>query len=174
MVKINVATGSGAQLEIFQGRGGFMGVEHFDKHFIKKKTGSRWETIFLSNTLKTTFCTKMVKSSAFFSKSGHFFRFSKKDRGGRPPSCAPTHLSVRTTLQWFCIFTLLWGKPGICLKWENIVSLWQKDFLSMSILRINNVCNRLWSPKKRFSEKMPHPLLRFPYPRSCFHYIVEI
>ena len=48
---------AGAQLEVFQGRGGFLKLGHFDKHFVKnsrKKAGKVWE-FFLLDTLKTTF-----------------------------------------------------------------------------------------------------------------------
>ena len=49
----------GTQPEIFQGRGGFLKLRHFDKHFIKKvkKKGPLGKTLefFLLDTLKTTF-----------------------------------------------------------------------------------------------------------------------
>ena len=49
----------GAQPEVFQGRGGFVRLGHFHKHFIKKSRkkapqGSILE-FFLLDTLKTTF-----------------------------------------------------------------------------------------------------------------------
>ena len=52
-------TSAGTQPEIFQGRGGFVKLGHFDKHFIKKsrkKTpqGKILEVCHL-DTLKTTF-----------------------------------------------------------------------------------------------------------------------
>ena len=50
---------AGAQPEIFQGRGGFVKLGHFDKNFIKKSRkkvpqGKKLE-FFLLDTLKTTF-----------------------------------------------------------------------------------------------------------------------
>ena len=49
----------GAQPEIFQGRGDFLKLGHFDKHFIKntrKKAPQRKiSEFFLLDTLKTTF-----------------------------------------------------------------------------------------------------------------------
>ena len=50
---------TGAQPEIFQGRGGFVKLGHFDKHFIKKsrKTAPQGKILEFSHldTLKTTF-----------------------------------------------------------------------------------------------------------------------
>ena len=47
------------QPEIFQGRGGFVKLGHFDKHFVKNsgKKGSarKISEFFLLDTLKTTF-----------------------------------------------------------------------------------------------------------------------
>ena len=49
----------GAQPEIFQGRGGFVKLGHFDKHFIKKarKKAPQRKILdfFLLDTPKTTF-----------------------------------------------------------------------------------------------------------------------
>ena len=49
---------SGAQPEIYQGRGGFVKLGHFDKNFIKKsrKKAPQEKTLefFLSDALKTT------------------------------------------------------------------------------------------------------------------------
>ena len=49
----------GAQPEIFQGRGGFVKLRHFDKHFVKnsRKKGPAGKILefFLTDTLKTTF-----------------------------------------------------------------------------------------------------------------------
>ena len=50
---------SGAQPEIFQGRGGFVKLRHFDKYFIKKsrKKAPQGKILefFLLDALKTTF-----------------------------------------------------------------------------------------------------------------------
>ena len=50
---------TGAQPDIFQGRGGFVKLGHFDKHFIKKSrrkaTQGKILEFFLLDTLKTTF-----------------------------------------------------------------------------------------------------------------------
>ena len=50
---------SGVQPEIFQGRGSFVKLGHFDKHFIKKsrKKAPQGKILefFLLDTLKTTF-----------------------------------------------------------------------------------------------------------------------
>ena len=114
---------------------------------------------------------------AFFSELGHFFS-----------SCAPAHdkvttvllLGVRTTLQWFCIFTLLWRKPIICLKWENIFAKYKE---SSSLTRRSSVIvyfthtergvrnrfwNGKWSPRKPFPEEITPPLQRIPYPPFMF------
>ena len=50
---------SGAQPDIFQGRGGFVKLGHFDKHFVKnsrkKGPAGKISEFFLLDTLKTTF-----------------------------------------------------------------------------------------------------------------------
>ena len=50
---------TGAQPEIFQGKGGFVKLRHFDKYFIKfeeKRTHrEKFWSFFLLDTLKTTF-----------------------------------------------------------------------------------------------------------------------
>ena len=50
---------SGVQPEIFQGRGGFVKLGHFNKHFIKKSRKKAPQRkileFFLLDTLKTTF-----------------------------------------------------------------------------------------------------------------------
>ena len=52
-------TPTGAQPEIFQGRGGFVKLGHFDKHFFKnsrrKALQGKILEFFLSDTLKTAF-----------------------------------------------------------------------------------------------------------------------
>ena len=80
---------AGAQPEIFQGRGGFVELGHFDKHFVKhtrKKdpAGKNFGVFSPQDTVKTTFRIKHLtqrwtQSGLFF--QGHFFRFFKKDRG---------------------------------------------------------------------------------------------
>ena len=50
---------AGAQPEIFQGRGGFVKLEHVDKHFAKnsrkKDSAGKKLEFFLLDTLKITF-----------------------------------------------------------------------------------------------------------------------
>ena len=51
---------TGAQPEILQGRGGFMELDHFDKHFVKNKrkkgpAEKNFGVFFVMYTLKTTF-----------------------------------------------------------------------------------------------------------------------
>ena len=78
---------TGVQTEIFQGRGGFVELGHFDKHFIKntrKKKGPQGKILefFHLDTVKNyifdkKFKPKMDTIRAFFSNLGHFFQFSK-------------------------------------------------------------------------------------------------
>ena len=73
---------AGTQTENFQGRGGFMELGHFDKHFLRKNTkkapqGNILE-LFVLDTVKTTFQMKNLtqrwtQSVPFFPKLGHFF-----------------------------------------------------------------------------------------------------
>ena len=85
---------TGAQPEIFQGRGGFVDLGHLDKLFVKnteKGTTGKNFGAFLLDTLKTTFWMEdstqgWTQVGPFTPKSGHFFRFSKKGRGGLSPS----------------------------------------------------------------------------------------
>ena len=80
---------SGAQPEIFLGRGGLMGSGHFYKHFVKsirKKVpqGNIWE-FFLLDTIETTFWEKNLlngkledgHNQGIFYKIRALFRFSK-------------------------------------------------------------------------------------------------
>ena len=50
---------TGAQPEIFQGRGGFVELGHFNKHFVKNTIKNAPQgkimELFLLDTLKTTF-----------------------------------------------------------------------------------------------------------------------
>ena len=77
-----------------------MELEHFDKPFIKnareKGPAGKILELFLLDTLKTTFWMEdlakgWTQLGPFFSKSGHFFRFSKKGRGGLPPDPTALH-----------------------------------------------------------------------------------
>ena len=56
---LKLITKSGAQPEIFQGRGGFVELGHFDKLFVKntkrKVSLRKLLELFLLDTLKTTF-----------------------------------------------------------------------------------------------------------------------
>ena len=92
---------SGAQPEIFQGRGGLVGLGHIYKHFVKntrKKAahGNIW-WFFLLDTLKTTFWMENVtqrwtQSGHFLQNQGTFFAIFKIGEGRPPlppPSCAP-------------------------------------------------------------------------------------
>ena len=84
----------GAQPKTFQSKRGFVKFGHFSKHFVKntkKDPARKIFGIFFLDTLKTTFwmenwTKRWIQSGPFFPKSGHFFRFSKKRRGGLPPS----------------------------------------------------------------------------------------
>ena len=86
---------SGAQPEILQGRAGFVELGHFDKLFVKNTQKKAPQVnileLFLLDTLKTTFwmedwTQEWTQLGLFFPKLGHFFRFSKKGRGGLLPS----------------------------------------------------------------------------------------
>ena len=72
---------SGVQSEIFQSRGSFGELGHFDKHFVKnlKKKVPQGKILefFLLDTLKTTFWMEILTqrwtlSGPFFPKSGYF------------------------------------------------------------------------------------------------------
>ena len=58
---LNRRSETGAQPEIFQGKGGFVDLEHFDKHFVKNtkkdSAGKNVDVVFL-DTPKTTFSMK--------------------------------------------------------------------------------------------------------------------
>ena len=94
---------AGSQGEIFQGRGGFLELGHFDKLFVFKNTREKSPLrkileLLLLVSLKSTFwiedSTQGWTMTVFFSKSRHFFRFSKKAGEASipsppPSSCAP-------------------------------------------------------------------------------------
>ena len=71
----------GAQPEIFQGRGSFVELGHFDKFFvknIKKRAGKNFEGFSLLDTVKVIFrkedsTQEWTQLGLFFPKSGHFF-----------------------------------------------------------------------------------------------------
>ena len=76
--------------------GGFVELEHFDKHFVKKKRKKKKKQnpekrglqgnileFFLLDTLKIVFwigklAQKWTQPGPFFPKSGHYFQFSKR------------------------------------------------------------------------------------------------
>ena len=108
---------AGAQSEIFQSRGGFVESGHFDKYFVKKAQGK--ESIL--DTLKTIPWTenrtqRWIKSRPFFPKSGHCFRFSKKEPSRPPPSRPPSRSPVLSFLV-FCILVC-------CCNWICITMLY--------------------------------------------------
>ena len=78
---------SGAQPEIFQGRGGFVELGHFEKRFVKntrKKTPKEnILELFLLDTLKSTFW--MEDSTQGWTQLEPFFLFSKIGRVGLTP-----------------------------------------------------------------------------------------
>ena len=93
---------AGSQLEIFQGRGGFLELGHFDKLLVKNTTEKSPQRkileLLLLDSFKSTFwmedSTQGWTMTVFFSKSRHFSRFSKKKGEASvpsppPPSCAP-------------------------------------------------------------------------------------
>ena len=61
----------------FQGRGDFVELGHFDKHFVKNTSKKLHKYI-----LNGKFNSKMDAIRAFFPQIWAFFRFSKKGRGG--------------------------------------------------------------------------------------------
>ena len=86
----NVNQKPGAQPKMFQGRGGFEELGHFDKHFVKNTRKKALQgnilEFFLLDTLKTTFwienlTERWTQWGPFFPKAGHFFQFSKKGWG---------------------------------------------------------------------------------------------
>ena len=103
-------------IRTFSGHGGrgFVELGHFNKHLSKaqeKETlhGNILE-VFLLDTLKTTFSManltrRWTQSGSFFPKSGHFFRFLK--RQGKSPhsplvSCLWVWLNMHQ-YSWICL-----------------------------------------------------------------------
>ena len=86
-----------AQPEMFQSRGGFVELEHFDKLFLKstRKEDPQRKILelFLLDTLKTTFSMKNLTQEwtqlgPFLQNQG-FFLFSNKSREVSPPFSPP-------------------------------------------------------------------------------------
>ena len=86
-----------------------MVLGHFNKYFVKntrKKgpTGKLFELFpprYSENyILNEKFNSKMDTIWGFISESVHFFRFSRKDRGGftLPPSCTPVRVAEYTLI----------------------------------------------------------------------------
>ena len=69
----------GAQPEIFLGRGGFVKLRHFDKHFLKKlgKKAPQRKILefFFLDTFKTAFW--MANLTYGWTQSGHFFQVAR-------------------------------------------------------------------------------------------------
>ena len=87
------------QPEIFQGRGGFVELGHFNKHFVKntrkKVPPENILEFFLLDSFKTTFwmenwTQRWKQSGPFFPKSGHSCSFSKKVLSLSPSSTPAT------------------------------------------------------------------------------------
>ena len=86
-----------------QGRGEFVELGHFDKHFVKNTQkrapqGNVLEFFFL-HTLKTIFCMEKLtqrwsQSGPFYSEIRTLFSISKMGRGGLPSPPLVAHLSV--------------------------------------------------------------------------------
>ena len=93
---------TGAQTEIFQGRGGLVGLGHFYKHFVKntrqKAPHGKIGEFFLLDTLKPIlngkFNSKMDRVRTFFTKSWHSF-FDFQNSAGKAPSFLPRSLVAR-------------------------------------------------------------------------------
>ena len=102
-----------------------MVIGHFDslsKTHEKKVLQGNFLNFFLLDTPKITFWMKnstqrWTLSGALFSESVHFFRFSRKGRGGftLPPSCKPVHVAEYTIISvnipkypWKCLNNLFW------------------------------------------------------------------
>ena len=85
---------SGKQPRMFQGRGGFVGLGHFYKHFVRNtrekcSTGKNMDVFSprypLNAILIEIFNSKMDTVRAFFIKSGHFFSILKIGQRRPPP-----------------------------------------------------------------------------------------
>ena len=104
-----------AQPEIFQGRGSFVELGHFDKHFVKntRKKGSAGKSFGLfsprycqNHISNEKFNPKMDTINTFFPKLGHFFRFSIKDKGGI--MCFSLSLAILCLQKRQCCSTFLY------------------------------------------------------------------
>ena len=97
------------QSEIFQGRGGFVKLGHFDKYLVRKARKKTAQIsimeFFVLDTLNTTFWRKsnqkMDEIRGFFPKLGQFFDFLKK--GEASPSPLVARLS-----EWLNMHQYLW------------------------------------------------------------------
>ena len=113
-----VNAGAGAQKKFFRAvEEGGMKLGHFNKHFVKntRKMASQGNILefFLLVTLETTFwmenlIQRWTQSGFLFPKSGHFFRFLKKQ--GRP-LLPPPPLVARL---W--VWLNMHQYPSICLN----------------------------------------------------------
>ena len=111
---------SDTQPEVFQGRGGFVELGHFDKHFVKNKTkkclaGKKFVVFlpkyFLKKFWMENWTQRQTQSEPFLPKSEHFFWFSKKDKVSLP--LHPTQLQV-------CIWNTIWKIKWIYLALHDI------------------------------------------------------
>ena len=94
---------AGSQPEIFQGRGSFVELGHFDKFFVKntreKSPQRKILELLLLDSLKSTFwmedSTQGWTMTVCFPKSRHFFQFSKKAGEASTPLPLPLVAQLR-------------------------------------------------------------------------------
>ena len=132
-------------------RGGFMGLRHFDKHFLKNTRKVPAE-FFLLDPHKTTYWMEILtrrwtQSGPFFPKPEDFFFWSsKKGRGGLSLCCVPVIVDDNGSVSlnipkylWKCLNKLSW----LCQTSEYAWSSYLIDsLLKMSVskgIRVVNV-----------------------------------
>ena len=100
----NTQREAGSQPEMFQGRGGFLELGHFDKLFVVKNTREKSPQreileLLLLDSLKSTFwmedSTQGWTMTVCFPKSRHFFQFSKKAGEASTPLPLPLVAQLR-------------------------------------------------------------------------------
>ena len=142
---------TGAQPEIFHGRGGFVELWHFDKPFVKNTRKGSAEKKFgaFSPTLKTTFSMEdstqgWTQLGPFIPKSGLFVRFSKMGRGDLPPSPLVARLIYRWSVLVFRNLLFMWSSV-FCLYSNYHVFSWTYTESSILILEATRICYQSFS-----------------------------
>ena len=143
--------------KIFHGRGSFVELGHFDKHFVKntrKKSPTRKHFGVLSPTLKITFwmenlTLRWIQPGLFFRNQGTFFDFQKQARKASPTPVLDVHLWMWLDMHqypWIFLNILenAWVNCWLCQGSEHVCSSYMFNKLLKMPRDLVWVMNMAW------------------------------